>query len=161
MEIESKTQWLKEGDANTSNFHRMANGRFQVNDIDTILHENMEMNNQVDLNNIFADHFQQIFGTSMSHRADFIWQDLYSIQNWNFTVLEMPFTKDKIKMAVFSTNADGSPDPDGFSAFFFQEFRYIVKNEFFDMITEFYYGYIKELIMLMLFCYQRNRVLIV
>lgn len=36
----------------------MANAKFHIDHIDTILHKNMKINSQVDLNNIFSDHFR-------------------------------------------------------------------------------------------------------
>lgn len=80
----------------------MANGRFQVNHIDCIVHNNLELNNEANLNNLFTSHFKQIFGKCIIQRADLFWQELYTNQSWNSKIIERLFFKDEIKLAVFS-----------------------------------------------------------
>ncbi|XP_020255255.1 uncharacterized protein LOC109832235 [Asparagus officinalis] len=55
--------------------------------------------------------------TLLSDRIDLNWEMLFRF-NWGVEELEISFTLEEIKSAVFDMHSDKSPEPDGFSAIF-------------------------------------------
>ena len=51
--------------------------------------------------------------------------------------LEVPFTEEEIRRAVFSLRADKVLDPDGFKMRFYQHFRQILQQDFLDIFQVF------------------------
>ncbi|MCI69696.1 RNA-directed DNA polymerase (Reverse transcriptase), partial [Trifolium medium] len=47
-------------------------------------------------------------------------------------------SKEEIKSAVFALNKDGAPGPDGFAAYFYQEYWDIIKVDVVNAVIQFF-----------------------
>lgn len=67
----SRTSWLKEGDKNTSFFHRMAKGRHRRNHISRIKDSDGNwIEEEQAIGDIFSDYFKNIFTTKPTARVE-------------------------------------------------------------------------------------------
>ena len=55
-------------------------------------------------------------------------------------LLEAPFTENEVREAVFSSYAEGAPDPDSFSFLFYQVFWDLIKVDLMNLIRVFEQG---------------------
>ncbi|KAH7690203.1 RNA-directed DNA polymerase protein [Dioscorea alata] len=118
----SRNTWLKEGDSNTKFFHSVANGRRNNNCIHRLNHNGQWVEGNQEIGSIFRDHFHSLFGTPIVNRFLLDWAFLFEHKaRVDLSSLELPFTTEEIKLAVFGLNADKAPGPDGFPLFFFPE----------------------------------------
>ncbi|KAH7666231.1 RNA-directed DNA polymerase protein [Dioscorea alata] len=118
----SRITWLKEGDSNMKYFHSLANGRRNSNFIPHINHNGQWVEGNQEIGKIFRDHFHTLFGTPITNRFLLDWSFLFEHKTRvDLSSLELPFTTEEIKLAVFGLNADKATGPDGFPLFFFQK----------------------------------------
>lgn len=61
-------------------------------------------------------------GSAVESKFRVDWVKLYSEEHVDLSSLDGEFTLEEIKLAVFSLPTDKSPDPDGFSMGFYQNF---------------------------------------
>lgn len=139
----SRIQWLKEGDRNTSFFHKSLKKRYNTNRICSLVNEEGE---------IFHG------GKSVSREACTFFHNLF---NGNvgagfrdFSILDNLITRshseedmadicrvvtgDEIREALFSLHPNKSPGPDGFNAYFFRVAWQIIGADFIDAVMEFF-----------------------
>lgn len=120
--------WLKKGDANTKFFHAVANGRKNRNFIPRIIHEGSNISDPLDIGGIFTGAFRNQFGCQRDCRFKINWQHLFSLKSpVDLSNLEVPFSVDEIKEAMFALGADKSPGPDGFPILFSNAFGTLFK----------------------------------
>ncbi|XP_020264999.1 uncharacterized protein LOC109840677 [Asparagus officinalis] len=109
----SRIQWLKEGDSNTSFFHKTATFHKKANYITSITHEGRELTREHDISKAFFDYYYSLFGQSNRNLSSIDWSSLYPDQDLNLSSLEEPFSEVEIKNAVFGMNPNKAPGPDG------------------------------------------------
>ncbi|XP_039141337.1 uncharacterized protein LOC120278673 [Dioscorea cayenensis subsp. rotundata] len=114
----SRITWLKEGDANTKYFHLLANGRRNKNFIPRIRSNGNWIEGNQEIGKNFTDHFQNLIGTPIPHRFLLNWHHLFNFKDRvDLSSLELPFSFDEIKNAVFDLNADKAPVDNSQSGF--------------------------------------------
>ncbi|KAK1282851.1 hypothetical protein QJS10_CPB22g00667 [Acorus calamus] len=138
--IRSRALWLKEGDNNTRFFHKLANQRRRTNRIVAIKSRGVQLVEQQDIQQCFVTHFSSAYKARRGRRPPWEDEGLRRVPIGDAAILESPFTEAEIRRAVFSTEGDKAPGPDGFSSRFFQEFWDIVKDDIVSMFSEFYEG---------------------
>ncbi|KAA3454318.1 putative Transposon TX1 [Gossypium australe] len=134
----SRMTWLKDGNSNTTFFHRAVKIRVKRK----IVH-GMKIGNswycepkelKEKMFNFFINHFS------------------YPLRKWKMDMvlkfnrlneaealkLEVPFSMEEIKEAVWSCDKNKASGPDGFSQWFFRKCWKIVQKDLFKMMGEFY-----------------------
>ena len=120
----AKTLWLTEGDRNTKFFHGVASRRRRNNKITKIQDGNDSWHETDDeIGNVFLAYFNNLFTTSRPSCMDTIFQvmDCKVSREMN-DKLDMKFTKDEVKQALFQMNPNKAPGPDGMTACFYQKY---------------------------------------
>lgn len=137
----ARVTWLKEGDENISYFHSVANGRKNQNFIPWVWHEDQRVDDIGRMGDSFISYYKDLFGSAKEQHFQINWPNLLGPKAHNdLTMLDAPFTLDKIKVAVFGMKAEKDPRPDGFPIFFFLKFWGIVKVDIFKLCDDLFLG---------------------
>ncbi|KAK1297873.1 hypothetical protein QJS10_CPB14g00976 [Acorus calamus] len=134
----SREIWLKEGDSNTNFFHAAANGRRRINKITQLNVEGRRVENRQEIEQRLVEHFMNAFKSRRGWSPVWIDEDLGRIPDHLLQPLEADFNEEEVKAAIFGTEADKAPGPDGFGLRFFQEFWGIVKDDLMEMFHNFF-----------------------
>ena len=118
----SRVQWLKEGDLNTTFFHKIANGRRRSNSISSLLINGTHTDSPEVIRRSFEQFFSSLFNKPKCPLVNINWDHLLPWKITNSSVLELLFTEDEVSKCVFSLPGEKSPRPDGFPLWFFQHF---------------------------------------
>ena len=131
----SRIQWLKEGDKNTSFFHRSASIHKRRNNISKLTDEGGEViKEQDEMGKKVVEHFSKAirkdnFTGNPGIRRSLIYSIPRNINDEDNDVILDQITEEEVKKAVFSMKAYKAPGPDGFPPAFFQHFWEVIKNE--------------------------------
>ena len=120
---QAKIKWLKEGDRNTSFFHKILKGRshrskvFSLCDVHGVRYEGDQ------IPNLFLNHFKDFLG--ISHKIQLI-DDMDELFVNKLSTEEADgmirnVTCEEIKKALFDIDDSKAPGSDGFTAAFFKK----------------------------------------
>ncbi|KAJ9545526.1 hypothetical protein OSB04_025233 [Centaurea solstitialis] len=129
----SKAFWLKDGDNNTKFFHAYANGRRKINRIIKLKDDDGQWVEEVTgLNNLVNEYFTRLFSASTGnpHMISNLVKNKLSARD--IERLEMSFTKEEFREALFQMHPDKSPGPDGFNPRFYQKFWHLLGDDIFN-----------------------------
>lgn len=138
----SRANEMKDGDKNTSYFHRKASQRKRKNcikglfDKHDVWHEKKE-----DLHIIVSDYFTELFTTDAPSEFEEAMVGLSSVVTDEMNgVLDMEPSRDEIKMALFQMHPNKAPGPDGMHALFFQKLWNIVGSDIISFVKRWWNG---------------------
>lgn len=119
----SRVNWLKYGDKNTSFFHKHANYRVKRNLITGILDDSNRWHRDEEaISSTFVGYFDGLFRTAGGALHDEIFDAVRHRVPPNLCQgLTLPFTRNKIEMAVKDIGLVKSPGPDGMPALFYKK----------------------------------------
>lgn len=135
--LKSRQTWLREGDKNTSYFHKQATIRKARNTVNTI--RDGEGNNHETQDSIKAaatSHFKSLltednneedFSNFLQHMTKEVTQEMNNS-------LTQEVEEDEVKKAIWSLHPDKAPGPDGFPICFFREYWSMIKKDILKMI---------------------------
>ncbi|XP_062014504.1 uncharacterized protein LOC133731044 [Rosa rugosa] len=137
----SKVQWLKEGDRNTSFFHRKASNRRRKNLIQGLYdEEGTWCEDDARLERVVSSYFTKMFTAS---ELDFEAMEttLAAIQPRVSTEMNaqlcLPYTGEEIKCALFQMYPTKSPGPDGMPPIFFQHYWETIGEDVVEAVQSF------------------------
>lgn len=126
----AKQHWLLYSDTNSRYFHAAASSRKNRNSFNQLQDNNGSWYTWGNgLEHLIGDYFSVLFssrGGDPTAVLNLIGPKVSSDQN---SALDMPFTEDEIKRALFSMHHDKSPGPDGMNPAFFQSFWHTVGGD--------------------------------
>ncbi|CAN0856996.1 LINE-1 retrotransposable element ORF2 protein [Linum grandiflorum] len=135
----SKNLWLKEGDKNTSFFHRCANERNRRNWIDRIAIGGQIFVGHSEVAGAIANHFKRFFEDIMADSHPFPYDlDFRIIASNAADSLTGLFSEAEILHAINSSEGDKAPGPDGFNLTFFKTCWPILKEDLVEAINHFH-----------------------
>ncbi|KAL5762021.1 hypothetical protein ACOSP7_018285 [Xanthoceras sorbifolium] len=122
----SRTLWMKFGNKNTRFFHAKASQRRRKSKILGLMDNNRLWKTKIDdLESVIIGYFGRLFSSS-SPSVSVIDSVLSSVDKkvsgWMNSILTARFTEDKVRTTLFQMAPLKAPGPDGFPAFFFQNF---------------------------------------
>ncbi|KAG7588504.1 Zinc finger CCHC-type superfamily [Arabidopsis suecica] len=139
----SSISWLKDGDSNTSYFHRMVASRKTLNHIHFIQEDGgPKIDSQQGIRDHCVDFFHNLIGSevgpNMLTQGDMNILLPFRCNRGQKENLEMPFSSEEIREAFFSLPRNKSSGPDGFSAEFFTGCWSVIGLEVIEAVSEFF-----------------------
>lgn len=135
----AKKIWIKEGDENTTFFHKACTVKQKKSFISKIEDEQgLKHSTEGTITEAIIKHFRNIYVRST--------KEFLFIENldWNFIdsslqhALCSKFEESEIKNAIFSFDGNKAPGPDGYTIYFYKKFWLILKKDIMDFIKDFH-----------------------
>ncbi|KAK1326980.1 hypothetical protein QJS10_CPA01g01725 [Acorus calamus] len=136
----SREIWLKEDDDNTKFFHKAACQRHRVNKISQLLVEGQLVEDPGRIEESLVQHFTEAFQKWRRWVPEWFDENIGRVPDRYWHCLEAPFTEEEVQRAIFGTEADKAPGPDGFGFRFYQTFWLLVKPDVMEVFSEFFSG---------------------
>lgn len=127
----SRVLWLQHGDKNTSYFHAIVRGRKAANKFSVIeTCDGTPVYEEGQIAATIADYYRKLFTSGSGGDPQIVTEAISPCvsDSMNASLIEIPNDME-IREAVFAIHGDKAPDPDGFSANFYQGFWDIVGDE--------------------------------
>ncbi|GJZ72789.1 RNA-directed DNA polymerase, eukaryota, reverse transcriptase zinc-binding domain protein [Tanacetum coccineum] len=141
LKQKAKIEWLREGDKNTTFFHKVVKGRRHLSRIESIYDEEGRRFYGDDIPEQFVKHFQQFLGMeSKTHPMEGLegmFFNKLSEEEANGMIKQV--TNLEIKQAMFDIDNEKAPGPDGFTSCFFKKAWSIVGEDVSKAIKEFFH----------------------
>jgi hypothetical protein len=128
---------LKDGDANTSFFHKQCSFCRQRNKIHSLATTGGVLTDQVDMAAAAFTHFDSLLGTDMGRQCTLRLDDLIEPSH-DLADLDAPFTVDEVWSAIKRLPARKAPGPDGFTAEFLRSCWETVRSDFMAVFAQLY-----------------------
>lgn len=124
----SRATWLKEGDNNTSFFHRTANSNRRRNYIGELEVDSIRYEDKEDVKAQVLQFYHSLYQENESWRplADGITFDSIGIEDRD--MLDRPFELDEVVQVLKGLQGDKAPGPDGFTMAFFHKCWQVVET---------------------------------
>ncbi|KAL2934560.1 LINE-1 retrotransposable element ORF2 protein [Bienertia sinuspersici] len=141
----AKCSWIKEGDENTALFHQSIKQRRLQNNIYAIKNaQGMFVEDQVKVASAFVEYYQSLLGQQQQQRERCDLEIIKAgpiLDEDQRKNLVKQFTKEEVKVAMFSIKGDKAPGPDGFGAYFYQDNWDLVGEDVCKAVLDFFeYG---------------------
>lgn len=134
----AKIKWLREGDVNSSFFHRCTNKRRKNNEIHGLYIDGRWCDTVSDVKTGIKEHFRRRFASQQWNRLRLGDLDFKKLSDEDKYSLTIPFSKEEIKKAVWSCGSTESPGPDGFNFKFIKRFWDVMKSDIECFLHEFH-----------------------
>ena len=134
----SREIWLREGDRNTSFFHRMISAHRRNNSLDRVKINGEWLSEEQKVREGIVNAFQQLLLEDMGWKEDIGRIQLDQISQQEAENLETPFSKTEVHSALMEMNGDKAPGSDGFTMAFWQSCWEFAKKEILEMFREFH-----------------------
>ena len=135
----ARIKWLKEGDNNSTYFHRLINHRRRKNAIPGIFMDGVWIHEPCRVKNAAVLYFKDRFLEDCSNRPTLDGVYFSSLDLRDKESLVSRFNELEIKSAVWDCGGDKSPGPDGFNFNFIKHFWEILKPDIMRFMDEFYF----------------------
>lgn len=117
--LRSRVRYLKDGDANTSFFHKQASCRRRKNFIYRLKDGNQVVTSQQEKHQILFDYFDSVLGTA-AQRPCTLELPAFHRAGTDLSALDVPFTEEEVWATIRSLPADRAPGPDGYTGKFYK-----------------------------------------
>ncbi|XP_019435137.1 PREDICTED: uncharacterized protein LOC109341648 [Lupinus angustifolius] len=134
----SRCKWLKDGDANTSYFHACINNKRRRNQIRGIWINEVWYEDDLAMRREITNYFKNLFSIRYLLKLKLEGVQFSTLNDNQRSSLDVAFSDEEIRLAVWSCVGDKSLGPDGFNFRFFQEFWEVVKKDIILFIKEFH-----------------------
>lgn len=129
---------MKEGDLNTSSFHKVASGRRRANFITPAMIPTLHDTDVVSLKETVIEVFKDRFWQS-SRPQLLDWPASFpNLDSEQISELEVSFSEDEILQSLTDADGERTPGPDGFTFRFSQFFVGIFKGDQLGLFQKFY-----------------------
>ncbi|XP_057779620.1 uncharacterized protein LOC130998207 [Salvia miltiorrhiza] len=117
----SRTDWMAEGDRNTSYFHKVAEGRRSRNHIREIkMVDGRVTRKNEEMDEVFRSYFQELFTLESPHNPDVVLQSIEPVVTEEMNrELTASYTQEEIVQALKQIHPLKAPGPDGMSVVFY------------------------------------------
>ncbi|GKV51081.1 hypothetical protein SLEP1_g57759 [Rubroshorea leprosula] len=134
----SRDKWVREGDANTRFFHRVAIGRRAHNNIVGVMSEGGWCEEPDAVKNEVAKYFSKCFQGDSWNRPKPGELNFQQISEEKKEWLERPFSVEEIEEGLRSCDGSKAPGPDGFNFNFLKFAWHCIKEDFINFFSEFH-----------------------
>jgi hypothetical protein len=112
--LRSQVRYLKEGNANTSFFHKQAVFR-KKKSITKLMSGEHLVTSQEEKQNVLLEFYEGLIGTTLP-RTSTLSLEQFHIQNMDLAEMDSPITEDEVWDTIKTLPADRAPGPDGYTA---------------------------------------------
>jgi hypothetical protein len=134
----SRARWLKEGDSNTSYFHKCIKSRGSGNAIRALQVEGNWIESPLAIRQATVDFFKLHFQSERWARPTLEGINFPCLTEVDNTSLICPFSLEEIEEVVLESDGNKSPGPDGFNFNFVKSFWYLLKSETRILLDQFH-----------------------
>ncbi|GKV16062.1 hypothetical protein SLEP1_g26767 [Rubroshorea leprosula] len=134
----ARRMWFKEGDANTSFFHRCVKGRWRRNEINCIRINGELYTGVKEIKEEVAKYFKELFSEEAWQRPKLDGIRVNQISQAENELLVVDFEEKEIKEAIWDYCSSKSPGPDGFNFGFVKNMWEVIKVEVIDFVQDFW-----------------------
>ena len=136
-----RTKWVKDGDVNSSYFHKVANGKRRKSWIKELELDRGRVVRNVDLiSKEITNFYKELYTEEVMERPFLEGLDWDPIESTKAAWLERPFEEEEVKKAIWTMDKEKAPGPDGFNMVFFQACWSFLKEDLLKVFNEFYYN---------------------
>lgn len=135
---QSRSRWLKEGDANSKYFHSILSSRRRRNSIVSLMVNDNLVEGVQPIRHVVFSHFKNHFAAPNISRPgaeNLVFNQLSYAEGKS---LILPFTEAEVKAAVWDCDSFKSPGPDGVNLGFIKDFWEDIKGDIMRFISEFH-----------------------
>ncbi|GJT46963.1 RNA-directed DNA polymerase, eukaryota, reverse transcriptase zinc-binding domain protein [Tanacetum coccineum] len=136
----AKVEWLKDGDRNSSYFHKVLKGRMNRSKIHTVMGTDGTIHEKDQVGIEFVKHFERFLGAT-SDATDMDDSDVClfnRIDDNDADCMSRETTEAEIKRALFDIDDNKASGPDGFTSKFFKKSWDTIKDDFCKAIKEYF-----------------------
>nr|GEX67474.1 hypothetical protein [Tanacetum cinerariifolium] len=135
----AKITWLKEGDSNTTYFHKVVKSHVSRSRIDVVTDAYGNVHHSTKVAKAFINHYE-IFLRQKGNTSNFNTDNLFPTTLNESEALNMvrDISSQEVKLAMFSMGNDKSPGPNGFTAAFFKDTWDIIGVDVIKAVKEFF-----------------------
>ncbi|GJY89211.1 hypothetical protein Tco_0503839 [Tanacetum coccineum] len=139
LKQKAKSTWLREGDSNTTYFHKVVKSCVSQSRIDVVTDANGAVYHNNDVAKTFINHYEVFLGQP-GDTSDFNTDNLFPTRLNDSEALNMvcDISSQEVKSAMFSMGNDKSPGPDDFTAGFFKDTWDIIGADVTKAVSEFF-----------------------
>ncbi|GJS20997.1 RNA-directed DNA polymerase, eukaryota, reverse transcriptase zinc-binding domain protein [Tanacetum coccineum] len=136
----TKIEWLKEGDRNTTYFHRVIKSRQNKSRVESICNEAGIRFDGDQVPEQFVKHFQEFLGKEVTVKSIEDRDDLFTCKLTEEEALSMikEVSNDEIKKAMFDIADVKARGPDGYTTCFFKKAWCVVEKDICQAIKDFF-----------------------
>ncbi|GKB83822.1 RNA-directed DNA polymerase, eukaryota, reverse transcriptase zinc-binding domain protein [Tanacetum coccineum] len=136
----TKIEWLKEGDRNTTYFHRVIKSRQNKSRVESICNEAGIRFDGDQVPEQFVKHFQEFLGKEVTVKSIEDRDDLFTCKLTEEEALSMikEVSNDEIKKAMFDIADVKARGPDGYTICFFKKAWCVVEKDICQAIKDFF-----------------------
>ena len=115
----SREVWLKEGDRNTSFFHKMVNAHRRRNNVDEIRINGVWLLEENEIKEgVVVNAFRSLLSNPGDSRPSLSGLQCETLENLDAFALKVLFTEEEVLGALLGCSGDKAPGPDDFSMAF-------------------------------------------
>ncbi|GKV29211.1 hypothetical protein SLEP1_g38157 [Rubroshorea leprosula] len=134
----SRMTWMKEGDANTSFFHRCIKSRWRRNEINSLMVNGKTLHEVEELKQGVTKYYKNLFTAEDWKRPIMEGVHFNKISETEKDLLTEPFLEAEVKAAVWNCDSDKAPGPDGLSFGFLKAEWEVVKKDIMKFLADFH-----------------------
>ncbi|KAG5617007.1 hypothetical protein H5410_016831 [Solanum commersonii] len=134
----SRAVWFKQGDRNTSFFHKTANAHRRVNIIDKIKVRDELLTEPAEIQKEITEYYEKLYAETEDWRPDLEMIGCPTIDKDDTNQLMAPFKAQEILEGIKACAGDKAPGPDGFSMAFFSQCWEVIKKEVVAVVQNFH-----------------------
>ena len=134
--LRSRVSYLREGDANTSFFHKQAAFRKRKNYIAKLKDGDRVVTSQEDKQEVMYNFYDNLIGKVADRTFSL---DLHSFHRagLDLSMLDAPISEDEVWESIKTLPKDKAPGPDGYTGRFYKECWSIIKADVMAVIITF------------------------
>ena len=131
-----RVNWLKQGDQNTSFFHRSATARRKRNFIKSLKNDSGDLvDDQDQLMSMATSYFDQLFTTEVQEPDPAVFDKISPCITAEMNdLLTATYSRDEVRKAMFNIGDLKAPGPDGLHAIFYKRFWHIIGEDLTDEV---------------------------
>ncbi|GAU47037.1 hypothetical protein TSUD_239950 [Trifolium subterraneum] len=135
---QSRSRWLKEGDANTKYFHSVLASRRRGNSISSLQEGSRTVEGVASIREAVVTHFASHFKAVSIDRPGVDNLAFKQLNQVEVNSLIKPFSMEEVKVVVWDCDSFKSPGPDGVNFGFLKDFWNELKGDIMRFIVEFH-----------------------